>query len=140
MKLRFEVNQAEAFRRGINVENSIVLIEVDPKTLPQDQRDLIADRLDGIDVCELETGASSFGEPAHKWIDEDTKRERLAPKHVKASGPTFKELLEAVRADEQRFQQVKAEREAQKKRESGLSAEALEHIAAFPPREVRDVR
>ena len=53
MKLRFEVNQAEAFRRGINIEKSVHVIDVDPSTLDQDKRNLIADRLEGIDVCQL---------------------------------------------------------------------------------------
>lgn len=53
MKLRFKLNQAEAFRKGIDVPNSIVSIEVNPSTLDQAARDLIADRLDGIDVRQI---------------------------------------------------------------------------------------
>src|ERR1043165_1346625 len=47
MKIRFAVDQAEAFRRGVDCPKSIVTVEVDPKTLSQEERDLIADRLEG---------------------------------------------------------------------------------------------
>lgn len=51
MKLRFQVDQAESLRRGIDCPKSIVTIEVDPSKLTQIDRDLIADNLNGIDVC-----------------------------------------------------------------------------------------
>ena len=51
MQLRFRVNQAEAFRRGISVPKSIVRVDVEPAELDQKIRNLIADRMIGIDVC-----------------------------------------------------------------------------------------
>lgn len=74
MKLRFEVDQAECFRRGIDCPKSIVTIEVNPVKLPQDERTLIADRLDGIDV---------------KQID--------GPGRIIALDPTYESLIDAVR-------------------------------------------
>ncbi len=53
MILRYRVNQAGCFRAGIDCPRSIQTLEVDPSRLPQGERDLIADRLDGIDVLEL---------------------------------------------------------------------------------------
>ena len=53
MKLRFEVDQAECFRKGIDCPKSIVTIEVDPAKIPESERILIADRLRGIDVTSL---------------------------------------------------------------------------------------
>lgn len=50
MKLRFEVDQAACFRRGIDAPTSIVHIEVDPALLTEEARGLIADRMRGIDV------------------------------------------------------------------------------------------
>lgn len=50
MKLRFSVDQAEAFRLGIDVPKPIITIEVAPTELDAKTRHLIADRLDGIDV------------------------------------------------------------------------------------------
>ena len=41
MKLRFEVDQAACFRKGIDCPESIVTIEVDPQNLPEDERNLI---------------------------------------------------------------------------------------------------
>lgn len=80
MKLRFEVDQAYLFRKGIDAPKSIVHIEVDPSKLPQSERDLIADRLIGIDVFKLDTKQSDG--------------------LIKAKGPTWKDLLDAVKEDE----------------------------------------
>jgi hypothetical protein len=92
MKLRFAVDQAEAFRQGVDCPKSIITIEVDPANIPQDERNLIADRLHGgIDVCRGEirdgdkvTPIFSFGEPAR----------------IIAALPTFEALMQTVRADE----------------------------------------
>lgn len=87
MKLRFAVNQAEAMRRGIDAPKSIVTIDVDPATLPQEERDLIADRMQGIDVCEL----SSAKPASHRqWEDG-------SPRHVVALEPTYDALMEGIR-------------------------------------------
>jgi len=51
MKLRFNIDQAAAFRAGINANTSVVDLEVDPSTLSQEDRDLIANCLQkGIEV------------------------------------------------------------------------------------------
>lgn len=83
VKLRFEVDQAECFRRGVDCPKSIVTIDVNPKDLPQDERDLIAKRLyGGIDVRPL----------SGKRGDE--------PCRIKALMPDYEALLIAVKADE----------------------------------------
>ncbi len=88
MKLRFKVDQAEAFRRGIDAPKSIVTIEVKPSELTQDQRTRIADRLDGIDVCLL---ATPFG-----WDSEKCKN---VSNHIIADEPTLEALMKAIMAD-----------------------------------------
>lgn len=50
MTLRVEINQAEAFRRGIDAPKSIAHVEVDPSKLDTATRNLIADHLSGIDL------------------------------------------------------------------------------------------
>lgn len=80
MKLRFEIDQAYLFRKGIDAPKSIVHIEVDPSKLSQDQRNLIADRLIGIDVFKLDP----------------SKKDGL----IKAKGSTWADLMEAVVEDE----------------------------------------
>lgn len=95
MKLRFKIDQAEAFRRGIDAPRSFVTIEVDPAGLDQETRALIADRMDGIVVRQLnpDFGAGEylpmipFGEGA-VWIV--------------AVGPTFGALMDAIHDDERR--------------------------------------
>ncbi len=90
MILRFEVDQGEAFRRGVDVEKSTNHLEVNPAELPQEIRDLIADRLDGIDVCVLDQD----GEKRH---DENEPWPLI---RIKAKLPTFEALMEAIRENE----------------------------------------
>lgn len=89
MKLRFEVDQAAAFRQGIDVPKSIVTIEVNPAELSQEQRDLIADRLDGIDVRQI------VGIRDGRDTDPNGKLPRIMAKL-----PTFESLMEAIEKDE----------------------------------------
>jgi len=49
MRILCEVNQAECLRHGIDAPSSTVKIEVDPKSLTQEQRELVASQLyDGL--------------------------------------------------------------------------------------------
>jgi hypothetical protein len=93
MQLRFEVDRAEAFRRGVDVDEAVVTIEIDPKALPQEERDLIADHLKGIDVCECYV---VNGERGHESSDGQTSL-------LKAVGVDYGALIEAIRQDERRF-------------------------------------
>jgi hypothetical protein len=103
MTLRFEVDQAEAFRQGVNVEKSTNHLDVDPSKLSQEERNLIADRLDGIDVCELnERGEKQYYQkhvrnPITNWLEEEAM-----PSRIKAKLPTFEGLMEAIRENEKR--------------------------------------
>lgn len=90
MKLRFEVDQANAFRQGIDVPKSIVTIEINPAEISQEQRNLIADRLDGIDVCQI-AGR----------LDGEAKDQNRKPFRVMAKLPTFESLMGAIAEDEQ---------------------------------------
>jgi hypothetical protein len=47
MNILCNVNQTECLRYGIDAPSSTVKIEVDPKALSQDQRDFLADQLNG---------------------------------------------------------------------------------------------
>lgn len=85
MDIRFEVNQAEAFRRGIDVPKSIVTIQVNPAEIPESERHLIADRLDGIDVMLLRFSAGEISQSSHRLI---------------AKSPDYQGLIEAVKANE----------------------------------------
>lgn len=79
MKLRFEVDQAACFRRGVNCPKSIVDIEVDPASLDQATRDLIADRLWGIRIVH------------------DPSKGEDSP-FITALGPTQDDLIAALKA------------------------------------------
>ena len=80
MILRFEVNQAEAFRRGVDVPKSTNHLEVNPADLTQEDRNLIADRLKGIDVMELAPDGQQYG-----------------GSKIVANLPTYEALMEAIR-------------------------------------------
>jgi hypothetical protein len=45
MNILADVDQAECFRQGVNAPSSTVKIDVDPKTLTEDQRNFVADHL-----------------------------------------------------------------------------------------------
>ena len=85
MKLRFEVNQAEAFRRGIDVPKSIVTVEANPVALSERDRHLIADRLIGIDV--------------HQVFMHEGRVVRSGCR-ITANEPTFDALMEAIRQND----------------------------------------
>lgn len=88
MKLRYSVDQAECFRRGIDCPKSIQTLEVNPADLTEDIRKLIADRLDGIDVFQVHVIGGS--------------RNGLKDKHVVAKVPGFDAFIEACKADEEK--------------------------------------
>jgi hypothetical protein len=95
MVLRFEVNQAEAFRKGVNVPKSTNHLDVDPAKLSQEERDLIADRLDGIDVCKMEAGGKLVG-----GNFQPTGAAQRSNSRVVAKLPTFEALMDAIRENQ----------------------------------------
>ena len=104
MKLRFKVNQAECFRRGINCDKSIVTVEVDPSTLSQPERNLIADRLDGIDVLELFKAEDGIHKSytTVQVVEKFTNHlvDESKPNLIEANEPNFEALMEAIRANQ----------------------------------------
>jgi len=100
MKLRFKVNQGEALRRGIDCPKSTVTVDVTPSELTQEQRNLIADRLDGIDVCEL-TATKEGHKKAVCWpsslcYEAAAQLDKIRNSLIEAHGPTFEDLMEAI--------------------------------------------
>ena len=98
MTLRFEVDQADAFRRGINLPKSTVHLDVDPSKLPAEERNLIADRLNGIDVCRLHLNPVAFDGPPKKTSE-----------RIQAKDPTYEALLAAVKEDANNIEQKRKE-------------------------------
>lgn len=94
MKLRFKVNQAECLKRGIDAPKSIVTVEVNPKELPQKDRDLIAKHMDGIDVCKLGSDGKPLLYP-HPELD------KFVPDYIMADGLTIEDLLRAIKTESQ---------------------------------------
>jgi hypothetical protein len=98
MTLRFEVDQADAFRRGINIPKSTIHLDVDPSKLAAEERNLIADRLNGIDVCKLVLNpASSDASP------------KKSGERIQAKEPTYEALLAAVKEDAKNIEEKRKE-------------------------------
>jgi len=94
MILRFEVNQAEAFRQGVDVQKSTNHLNIDPADLSQVERDLIADRLKGIDVCKLSLDWEGKVRQVEAANDECTHH------RIVAKLPTYEALLAAIKEDQ----------------------------------------
>ncbi len=99
MTLRFEVNQAEAFRQGVNVEKSTNHLDVNPVELSQEERNLIADRLAGIDVCKLKVEYDGTVVKEHRRFEEDVSH------RIAAKLPTYEGLIEAIRQNQAEVEQ-----------------------------------
>lgn len=87
MKLRFDVDQAESFRQGVDYPKSTHVAEILPKDVDVKLRELIAKRMIGIDVCKL----TPEGKP---------QQIGGVPERIKASLPTWESFITAVKADE----------------------------------------
>lgn len=98
MKIRFQVDEVAAFRRGLIVKRRVVSVDLDPSKLTQEQRDKIADHLQRKLAVRLEKN----------------ERGELVPDGpLKVANPCLEGLLEAI--EENR-------REIQKAEEVSLSA------------------
>ena len=84
MQIQVNVNQAEAFKRGINAPSSTAKIEVDPSTLPTEVREFIAGKLaEGYRLDLYSCGFGSVNSPtadglveqAHKLMAEAAEAE-----------------------------------------------------------------
>jgi hypothetical protein len=98
MVLRFEVNQAQAFRQGVDVPKSTVHLEIDPSKLSQEERNLIADRLHGIDVVPLRV--IEGGE-----IDQFSSF-RGSINRIVADLPTYEALMESIRRNDKAVKEL----------------------------------
>lgn len=105
MKLRFEVDQADSFRRGIDRSKSIVSIDVNPADLPEEARSLIADHLVGIDVLQFfyHNGEVIKGHPIRELAY--TSRE---PKHIVAKAVNIEALIEAIKVNDSLIARINA--------------------------------
>jgi hypothetical protein len=118
MQLRFYVDQAAAFLRGVDSPNAIAEIEVDPAKLDENTRRLIAERLRDNDVCQLEHRED--GDIVVKLGFDPITLNRSKPIKLKANGPTFEALMEAVNENEREVREGKSRRAARRKRLSAF--------------------
>jgi hypothetical protein len=114
MKLRFEIDQAELFRKGIDAPKSVITIEVDPSKISAKDRNLIADRLNGIDV-----GTMIF-------LDGKTGK---SSRRLVAETPDYAGLIEAVRTNQKEIEAVEKRHRAM----LALREQATEALARANP-------
>ena len=102
MKLRFQVNQSEAFRRGVDAPNSIVAVDVDPGKLDQRTRELISSRLRGIDVVQLAVDEEGNVIPRFQSLSEAEVQSGKKPKPIllMAEEPNFEALVAAAKENQ----------------------------------------
>jgi hypothetical protein len=89
VKVRFELDQADALRRGVDIKERIVTVNFDPASIPAETRNLIADRLDGERVRPLRRRPGP-----NPSIDRDEK------KHIRAKAATLEALIEAIKEND----------------------------------------
>jgi hypothetical protein len=101
MNLRFEVNRAEALRHGLDIPKSTVTIQVRASNLTPEQKRLIADRLDGIDVVKLHYDPRTHV-PQKTYYLNSTRRNapKREPVRIQANLPTFDAMMEAIEANQ----------------------------------------
>src|SRR5688572_3516320 len=97
MKLRFEVDQADNFRRGIDRPKSIVSIDVNPADLPEETRALIAKHLSGIDVLQF---FYHHGEVIKGYPIKELAHTSREPKRIVATGANVDALVAAIKAND----------------------------------------
>jgi hypothetical protein len=97
MKLRFEIDQADSFRRGIDRPKSIVSIDVNPADVSDEARFLVANHLVAIDVLQFfyHNGESIKGYPIRELSY--TSRE---PSRIVAKAANMDALVEAIKAND----------------------------------------
>lgn len=110
MKLRFAVNQAECLKRGIDAPKSIVTVEVTPAEIPQNVRNWIAKRMDGIDVCELSEDGEKLYHPQNEA--EGQRGDEARGYLIQANEPTMAGLLMAIMQNEAQLKTLSPEQKA----------------------------
>lgn len=103
MKLRFEINQADSFRRGIDRPKSIVSIDINPADVPEHVRSLIANHLSGIDVLQFfyHNGEVLKGYPIRELLY--TSRE---PKRIVAHAANLESLVDAIKENDHMIERI----------------------------------
>ncbi|HTR40110.1 MAG TPA: hypothetical protein VMH87_00655 [Pseudomonadales bacterium] len=86
MKLKFGIDQEACFKSGNNYSETTATIDIDPSMLSQEQRDLIAPRLNGDSVVPLTRFGGSYIQDTRYFI--------------LADGPNLQDLLDACANNE----------------------------------------
>jgi len=110
MKLRFDLDVAECLVRGIDVPGERATIDIDPARLPDDVRVMLAARLSGTDVHTLARESNiQFGargpDGKHLFL-RPPFRKVIGKQRLRALASTLQALIEAIRADDLRVEEL----------------------------------
>lgn len=94
LKVRFEVDLTVCFLKGVDPlpEDRLVTLDVDPAQIPEDERSLIGERLEGGDLWQLSQGR--FGRRCHRSA------------RILSATPDYAGLMDAIREDEREVQRI----------------------------------
>jgi hypothetical protein len=104
MKLRFEIDQADSFRRGIDRSKSIVSIDVNPADLAEEARSLIAEHLVGIDLLQF---FYHNGDVIKGYQIKELSHTSREPKRIVAKAVNIDALIEAIKANDSFIARIK---------------------------------
>lgn len=135
LKVRFDVNQAEAYRLGFECSKPTVTLTVSVLLLSAIHRAFLADRLVGVDVCEAILRGDGSRAPAVVWQAKMFGNSKVKPWPCRlvASLPTLNALLQALEDDESRVAEQHRLRLQSRSTPRGFShyAEALSEARAM---------
>lgn len=103
MKLKFGVDQAACFRKGVDAPTSTTLIEVNPAEVPAELRAIIGDYLRGIEVHRLAFSYKNVDDSPSGLVVRPYGAfyKDYRPNLLVVPGTTFEDLVAAVLANEQ---------------------------------------
>jgi len=110
MKIRFEVDLAECLRCGVDCTKSPATLEIAPAALPQEVREAIAVRLhNGVVHClalDSNIRSGSPGPNGEPLFVHPPFRKVIGHRRMIAKGPTLEALIQAVRDDDLRLEEL----------------------------------
>jgi hypothetical protein len=107
MKLRFQIDEAQSFKAGINIPRSVVSVDVDPSKLDENMRNHLVERLVGEEVHPLQWDQTEWA--GLEQFRSDYARKIRCQGLLVAKAPTLESLLEAIDTEEKDLDSVAIE-------------------------------
>lgn len=130
MQLRFNVDRVSCFRSGINTGNVSATLDIDPASLSQETRDILASRINQRgEVCSRnEDGHFHDGHYTLREVPQTPYNDRCSIRLVTANGPSLEALLDAICKEESAIatkKSLKEEKDRQEREERRAATMAV---------------